>query len=78
MHVVLTIKESKHGLWCIWRGSAAIYDNLSYPHAIRLGRALAREEHARSGISVSVEMVSTEFIIELIRFGEMTRSRTAA
>ncbi|HWU77266.1 MAG TPA: hypothetical protein VN043_12250 [Rhodanobacter sp.] len=78
MRVVLTIKESKHGLWCICSGSAVLYDNLNYAHAIRLSRGLAREEHASSGGSVSVEMVSSEFTIELIQYGDTSRSRTAA
>lgn len=78
MHVVLTIKECKHGLWCICNGPVVLYDNLNYAHAIRLSRGLAREEHASSGNSVSVEMVSSEFTIELIQFGNTQRSRTAA
>lgn len=78
MHVALTIKESKHGLWRICSGSAVLYDNLIYAHAIRLSRGLAREEHASSGNSVSVEMVSPEFTIELIQYSDPLRSRTAA
>jgi hypothetical protein len=78
MGVVLTIKESKHGRWCICSGSAVLHDNLNYAHAIRLSRGLAREEHASSGSSVRVEMVSSEFTIELVQVGDMTRSRTAA
>ena len=78
MRVVLTIKESKHGLWCICSGPAVLYDNLNYAHAIRLSRGLAREEHASSGSSVSVEMVSSEFSIELSQYGDTLRSRTAA
>ena len=78
MQVVLTIQESRHGLWCICSGSAVLYDNLNYAHAIRLSRGLAREEHANSGNSVAVEMVSSEFTIDLIQYGRVQHDRSAA
>ena len=44
MDVVLTIRESSHGLWCICSGPEVLFDRLHFAHAIRLGRGLAREE----------------------------------
>jgi hypothetical protein len=68
MRVVLTIKESCHGLWCICSGKAVLHDNLHFAHAIRLGRGLAREEYASSGDAASVEMVCSEFTIVLAQY----------
>ena len=42
MSVVLTIKESRHGLWRICSGPDVLFDRLRFAHAIRLGRGLAR------------------------------------
>lgn len=72
MPVVLTIKESHHGLWCICSGVAVLYDRLGFAHAIRLARGLAREEHVSSGQTVSVTMVSAEFTISLVQYEAST------
>ncbi|RCS28991.1 hypothetical protein DEO45_14515 [Rhodanobacter denitrificans] len=68
MRVVLTIKESSHGLWCIRGGKALLYDQLRFAQAIRLARGLAREEHASSGRTVSVELTCAEFTIALVQY----------
>jgi hypothetical protein len=68
MRVVLTIKESSHGLWRICSGSAVLYDKLRLAHAIRLARGLAREEHANSGHTICVEMACAEFIVTLAQY----------
>jgi hypothetical protein len=68
MRAVLTIKESSHGLWCICSGSAILYDKPPFAQAIRLSRALAREEHDSSGHAVGVEMVCSEFSISLVQY----------
>ncbi len=78
MRVVLTIKESNHGLWCICSGSTVLFDRLHFAHAIRLSRGLAREEHASSGSDTCVEMVCAEFTIALVDYGDPALSRTAA
>lgn len=80
MRIVLTIKESSHGLWCICSGSAVLYDKLRFAHAIRLSRGLAREEHENSGHAVDVEMVCSEFTISLVQYAgpDPTRQATAA
>ncbi len=70
MSVVLTIKESNHGLWCICSDVAVLYDRLGFAHALRLARGLAREEHVSSGRSVSVAMACADFIISLVQYGE--------
>lgn len=70
MHTVLTIQESAHGLWCIRSGSAVLFDQLSFAHAIRLARNMAREEHAVSGRSIAVEMASPEFTIALAQYAD--------
>ncbi len=78
MRVVLTIKESNHGLWCICSGSSVLFDRLKFAHAIRLSRGLAREEHDSSGRDAHVEMVCAEFTIALVDYGDSARSLTAA
>lgn len=78
MRVVLTIQESTHGLWCICSGSAVLFDKLSFAHAIRLARGLAREEHASSGRAICVEMASPEFTIALAQYADAGQLRPVA
>jgi hypothetical protein len=79
MRMVLSIRESRHGLWRICRGEAVLHDKLRFTHAIRLARGLAREEHANSGRTVSVEMVCAEFTIPLAHYaGAASPQRVAA
>ena len=78
MRVVLTIKESSHGLWSICSGPAVLFDGLGFAHAIRLARGLAREEHANSGRTVCVEMACMEFTIDLARYADPDMSARAA
>ncbi|MEO6799161.1 MAG: hypothetical protein ABI178_04430 [Rhodanobacter sp.] len=68
MRVVLTIRESNHGLWCICSGPDILFDRLHFAQAIRVGRALAREEHDISGSAAWVEMVCHEFNIPLLHY----------
>ena len=75
MSVVLTIKESNHGLWCICSGVVVLYDRLGFAHAVRLARGLAREEHVSSGQSVSVAMACADFTISLVRYEESVKRR---
>lgn len=75
MRMVFAIKESSHGLWCISNGEALVHDKLRFAHAIRLSRALARAEHERTGDTVSVEMVCSEFTITLLNFALATTTR---
>lgn len=69
MRMVLAIRESSHGLWCISNGTVLIHDKLRFAHAIRLSRAIARAEHDRTGYTIWVEMVCSEFTIDLLKFG---------
>ena len=78
MRVVLTIKESSHGLWRICSGKALLYDQLRFAPAIRLARGLARDEHASSGRTVSVELSCAEFTIALVQPAGPGASRRAA
>lgn len=78
MHTVLTIQESANGLWCICSGSSNLFDQLSFAHAIRLARGLAREEHASSGRTICVEMASPEFTIALAQYEDTVSTRCAA
>ena len=75
MGVVLTIKESSHGLWCICRGPVVLFDRLHFVQAIRLSRGLAREEHHSSGGPAGVEMVCNEFSIPLVQYTDNGRCR---
>lgn len=70
MGVVLTIRESSHGLWCICSGREVLFDRLNFDHAIRLCRSLAREEHDNSGGAACVEMVCSESSIPLMRYAD--------
>lgn len=78
MRVVLTIKESSHGLWCICSGRGLLHDQLRFAHAIRLARALARDEHARSGCATTVELTCAEFTIALVQYASPGAPRRAA
>jgi hypothetical protein len=78
MHMILTIQESTKGLWCICSGSAVLFDQLSFAHAIRLARGLAREEHANSGRTICVEMASPEFTIALAQYAGTVALRCVA
>ncbi len=79
MGVVLTIRESSHGLWCICSGPEILFDRLHFAHAIRLGRGLAREEHDSSGSAACVEMVCSEFNIPLVQYADAgVRAASAA
>ena len=77
MSVVLTIKESRHGLWRICSGPDVLFDRLRFAHAIRLGRGLAREEHNSSGAAARVEMICNDFSIPLVQYAETPRPRVA-
>lgn len=78
MGVVLTIRESSHGLWCICSGPELLFDRLHFAHAIRLGRGLAREEHDSSGGVACVEMVCSEFNIRLVQYTDAAGARAAS
>jgi hypothetical protein len=78
MSVVLTIKESRHGLWRICSGTDVLFDRLRFAHAIRLGRGLAREEHDSSGAAARVEMICNDVSIPLVQYAEARRSRMTA
>lgn len=73
MAVVLTIKESSHGLWCICGGPDVLFDRLDFADAIRLSRSLARQEHASSGSATSVEMACNESSIPLVNYADSGR-----
>lgn len=80
MRVVLTIQESRHGLWRICSGPGVLFDGLRFAHAIRLARGIARERHTSSGCTVYVEMICAEFTIALAKYaspGPGLRQRTA-
>lgn len=72
MRMVFSIRESSHGLWCISKGTVLVHDQLRFARAIRLSRALARVEHERTGHTVCVEMVCSEFTIALLKFSAVT------
>lgn len=78
MHIVLTIKESSYGLWCITSGATVLFDRLHFAHAVRLARGLAREEHASSGRAVRVEMACSEFSLVLASYAGSRQSAAAA
>lgn len=68
VHVVMTIKESCHGLWCICCGSTILFEDLRFVHAIKLVRGLARQKQVSSGRTVHVEMACPEFTVTLAQY----------
>ena len=74
MRVILTIKESSHGLWCICNGATTLFDGLPFAYSIRLARRLAREEHDASGCLACVELACAEFTIDLVRYVDSSAS----
>lgn len=70
MSVLYTVKEDSATLWCICRGQTYLATRLGMNEAIRQAGRLAREHHRRSGLTVSVEIVSREGATLLSRYAK--------
>lgn len=68
MKVVFSIRECAAGQWSVCRGSITLFSQLRFGPAIRLAREVARDEHRRSGRSVTVEMPGPTSVIQLANY----------
>lgn len=68
MNTVYAIKEDGAGMWCICRAQVCFASRLTLAQAIKQARQLARDQHVRSGLAVSVEMISPEGAITLTQY----------
>jgi len=60
MSILFAIQEDEAGMWCICHGQTCLANRLSLAKAITDARKLARDHHARTGMTASVDLVSPE------------------
>ncbi|GAB3783331.1 hypothetical protein [Dyella agri] len=60
MSILFAIQEDDAGMWCICRGQACLSNRLTLAQAITDARKLARDHHARTGLTASVDLISPE------------------
>ena len=60
MSILFAIKEDDAGMWCICRGQTCLMSRLTLARAITEARKLARDQHAQTGLTASVDLVSPE------------------
>lgn len=68
MNVVYSIQEDSAGRWRISHVQQDVSTQLTLVEAITQARQLGRDEHARTGDSVSVEMVAPDCQITLAQY----------
>ncbi len=66
--ILYTLKPSMEGRWNICRSGFCLFSDLRLGPAITLAREVARDEHARSGRSVCVEMPGLGAAIRLAQY----------
>jgi hypothetical protein len=66
--IIYSLKPSAEGHWSICRSGFCLFSDLRLGPAITLAREVARDEHARSGRAVCVEMPGTESSIRLAQY----------
>jgi hypothetical protein len=66
--VLYTIKQNPAGPWSIQRMGSSLFDDLQLAAAIRLARAVARDEHLRNGLAIRVELHDAAHVILLGNF----------
>lgn len=71
--IVYTLKQSAEGHWSICRSGFCLFSDLRLGPAITLAREVARDEHARSGRNVCVEMPGPESSIRLAQYESSAR-----
>ncbi|WP_205746092.1 MULTISPECIES: hypothetical protein [Dyella] len=78
--IVYSLKQSPEGHWSVCRSGFSLFSNLRLGAAINLAREVARDEHARSGRAVCVEMPGLESSIRLAQYArpEMMLQAAAA
>jgi hypothetical protein len=70
MNVVYSIQEDSEGRWRISQVQQDVIEPTSLGEAITQARQMGREEHARTGTPVSVEMVAPDCQITLAQYVE--------
>ena len=78
MHILLTVKESHCGLWCICHEAVVLFDDLTFAHAIKLARHVAGELRVDTGDTVCVELAGSEFAATLAHYTGGVPARQAA
>ena len=78
MHILLTLKESHHGLWCICHEAVVLFDDLSFAHAIKLARHVAGDLRVGSGDTVCLELAGSEFAATLAYYPGCALARQSA
>ncbi|MEI7035890.1 hypothetical protein [Fulvimonas yonginensis] len=68
MKIVISLVECDGGKWNVCRDSVALFHRLKLGPAIRLARELARDEHRRSGHTVSVLLPGPDAAIRLAHY----------
>jgi hypothetical protein len=58
--ILFAIEEDDAGMWCICRGQTCLANRLTLARAITEARKLARDHHAQTGLTASVDLVSPE------------------
>ena len=61
MHILLTLKESHHGSWCICREAVVLFDGLRFARAIKLARQLAEDLPVDPDDTVHLQLAGSEF-----------------
>ena len=66
--VTISLNRSAAGSWHVCRSQVALFSDLQLGSAIRLARAVARDEHQRLGHQVCVKMPGLSSMIVLARY----------
>jgi hypothetical protein len=66
--VIYALSQMPDGSWSIRRAATTLFSQLRLGAAIQLAREVARDEHLRSGRSVSVEMPGPVSSIRLAQY----------
>ena len=75
MDIIISIVECDDGAWSICRNGVVLSAQLRLVPAITLARALARDEHNRSGAGISVTLAGASCEV---RLGHYTPEAAAA
>ncbi|MEO9228137.1 MAG: hypothetical protein ABI216_04150 [Devosia sp.] len=73
MCITYSINDGGDGMWCILRDQVPLHDRLPFVKATRLARQIARDEHASTGVTATVELMpGGDSPFELSRFGQVS------
>ncbi|MEO7068349.1 MAG: hypothetical protein ABI114_15680 [Rhodanobacter sp.] len=66
MHILLTLKESGDGSWCICHEAMVLHDGLPFARAIKLARQLAHDLLMAPGDTVHLKLAGPEFATTIL------------